>query len=172
MQRVAWPIHEDRFLAGVTMDVNKATYRLQLLWLVIDFPQEFFNVENCGVEFGVRRQESSVKIISRKWGSIVANNDTVWVTHRHDFKHNSPSEINCFRTVAGDKAEESFHNERSWCLTRVDSSTKDNVLFEFLGRVKPAAISEIICFNLYRGTWPTDFTDVACDGENRYWQTT
>ena len=94
------------------MDVHEATDGLQLMGLVVDVAQKFLNAVHCRMQLGVGLQESSVQVVSRKRGSVVADNYAVGVAHGNNFEHSSSAQINCFQTFPRDEIKEALHNKR------------------------------------------------------------
>lgn len=84
------------------------------------------------MQFGIRLNELSVKIVTWKRCSVVTNDNAIRINHWNNFKHCFSSEIDRFGWGPSDKIQKSVHNIAWVRFTRVDSSTNNNVLFEFV----------------------------------------
>lgn len=102
--------------------VCHAIYLLKLFTQVLDRP-------HCWVESEVRFVVSSIQITTSYTCSVVAINDTVWVSHWNDLKNHSLPEFNRRLALAGETFEETVHHPRARGFARVHSAIDDDITF-------------------------------------------
>lgn len=71
----------------MTVDVHKRLNRFGLLGQSVDVLHQTFDGEDGRVQLWVRIDELSIQIVSFQSRAIVAGNNSIWVRHRHNFKH-------------------------------------------------------------------------------------
>ena len=133
MQRKIWPVDKDWFLSWMAMNIDKWGYWIWLFSILNDLWDHSLYCTYCWVELDVWSNKLSVQVIAREWCSVVADNYSIWISHRDYFKDDSLSEFYCFKVGGtGDKVYEALHNIGSIGLARMHSGANNYVFLELV----------------------------------------
>jgi hypothetical protein len=106
----------------MTVDINKSRDRFRFLSARNDIRNQGFNRAHSRMKLGVRSKELSIQVITTKRCSIVANDHTIWVSHRDYLEDDSfPQFYGFWISCTSNKLQKALHDERGIGLTRMHS---------------------------------------------------
>jgi len=92
------------------------------------FPDHLFHGIDLGAQFSVWILPLPIKVKPCQAASVVSNNHSIWIKHRHNLEHKSISKDFRFSFVAHDELEKALHYKAGIRLAWVNSTTNNNAL--------------------------------------------